>query len=222
MSPAAQFALWLEQTHPDIYEVLHAHVVQHRLSGLGDDSGDTTTFDEAGSEPPLQDVGISDVSLSDAISAPNVVTDPGSGTASGILSDLENVGSWLISPAGLTTMANTAGAVLKAQQTAQVAQLQQAVIAQNAAKAAAGQPVVPITYATNTAGQTVPVYDTATMQLMPTELETAIQQGRAHSISLPDGSTGYAIDPQTLQSLFSQLPWYVWLLIAGLFLAAIL
>lgn len=233
MNPAQQFAVWLEKEHPDIYAHVYMTARQSHFRGFGDDASDGSNiasdvaamdtssqdlresggYDTSSSAPVLSDPTISDVSVSDVgISSPNIVTQPASGTASGVLDSLSQIGSWLISPQGLTTVANTAGAVLKVQQAQATAQLQRQVIAANANRAAAGQSVVPITYTQNAQGQVIPVYDTGTMSLMPPELETAIQQGRAHMVSLPDGSTGYAIDNPTLNSLLGStgIPLWGW------------
>lgn len=214
---ANEFAGWLESVHPDIYEVLYAQARQSRgLSGLGDD----------GEDPVLQEIPF-DPNADLPVQSVNVATqspdDTSSGWGSGILSALSSIGSWMVSPQGLTTLANVGTTVLKAQTAQTEANLKMAVIQANATRAAAGQRVIPITYTQNADGQTVPVYDTGTMQMMPPELESAIQQGRAHPVTLPDGSAGYAIDAPTLTSLLHStgIPVYGWVILAVLIFAAI-
>jgi hypothetical protein len=81
---------------------------------------------------------------------------------------------------------------------------------------------MPITYTTNANGQLVPVYDAGTMTLMPPEINQAIAQGRAHEVVLADGSTGYTLDPSTLNSVLSTgLPLWVWVVLGGILLAAL-
>lgn len=235
MSTASdQFAVWLEKEHPDVYEILYAQAISQgagRLSGFGDDDssdiisdygqqyGDsepTVTY----SDPTLQDVGFLD---NTTLSTPSVTDSPtGTDSSGGILSALSNVGSWLVSAQGLTSVANVATAVLKVQQTQEVAQMQQQVIAQNAARAAAGQAPIPITYITGANGAVQPVYDTGTMQTMPAQLEAALNAGQVQQVTLADGSVGYTVTPSVLSSLFgSAIPWYVWVLGAGLLLALV-
>lgn len=213
MSPAAQFAQWLQNEHPDIYARLYAMRVNQRLSGLGDD-GDFT-------DPGLQDVSTNAVDAVNVVDSPDLASSDSGGIGTGILSSLESVGQWLISPQGLTAIATVGTTVLKVQQAQQTAQMQQAVIQANAQRAATGQPTVPITYATNAQGAVVPVYDTSTLQMMPPDLETAVQQGRAHEVTLPNGSIGYEVDQPTLTSLLNStgIPWYGWLVAVGLLLA---
>lgn len=207
MNYGIEFAQWLEKEHPDIYEMLYAQVQQsgvHSLSGFGDDSSGLTDiqFDSG-------DVTTSS-EVESAVSSDSAGTDGGFG--SGLMSALSNVGNWLVSPQGLNSIASVGTAVLKVQEAQQVANMKMAVINANATRAASGQPVVPITYTQNAQGQVIPVYDGNTVQMMPPQLETAIQQGRAHQITLSDGSTGYAIDNPTLSSLLgvSNVPWYFW------------
>lgn len=212
-----QFAQWLEKEHPDIYEVLYAQALNSQrssLGALGDDGDGLTdiTFDSG-------DVTV-DSEVSPAVSIDTSATDGGFG--SGLLSAASSIGSWLVSPQGLNSIAAVGTTVLRVQEAQQIADMKMAVINSNAARAAAGKPVVPITYAQNDQGQTVPVYDGSTLQMMPPELEAAIQQGRAHPVTLADGSTGYAIDNPTLSSLLGvSIPWYAWVFGAGILLLAL-
>jgi hypothetical protein len=229
MTAADQFAQWLGTVHPDIYAQLYAHakslgVGTRTLSGFGDDSTDPISADEVtvtadapvdassySPDAPIQDIGVDTSSIdTSVISAPNVVTSPDSGSSGGVLSALSSVGSWLVSPQGLTSLAQVGTAVLKVQQAQTVANAQLAVIQANAQRAAAGQSPVPISYVTDSTGHLVPVYETGSAAVSPT-LETAIAQGRATAVTLPDGSTGYTLDQPTLNSLLGvSVPWYVW------------
>lgn len=243
----AQFAMWLEREHPDIYEVLYAQAHQaSTLSGLGDDGlisidfspDDISLTSEASDainysdflnsfEAPIQTLSFersgSQQTISQAdtpISAPNVITQPSSGSSGGILSALSSVGNWIVSPQGLTSLANVGTAVLKVQQAQATAQLQQAVIQANAQRAVQNKNPLPITYMTDDTGHLVPVYDMSVGTYMPPQLEQAIQQGSARPVTLPDGSTGYTIDSPTLTSLFgSSIPWWFWLVGGALILA---
>lgn len=246
---AIEYAQWLEKEHPDIFEVLYSQarnngIGNNKLGVLGDDGitdiqfdpgdielspGTSAAIDFASydPEPVLQNIPISFAPTDSPVSVTNVATGQGStsgGFGSGLLSALSSVGNWLTSPSGLSSIATIGTTVLKMQETQQAANLKMAVINGNASRAAAGKSVVPITYMTNEQGQTVPVYDTGTMQLMPPELEAAIQQGRAHQVTLADGSVGYAIDNPTLSSLLgvSQIPWYVWAAGASILALALL
>lgn len=234
---ADEFAQWLAKEHADIYGTLYAHAKQlgvgtRRLSGFGDDtSGDPISTDEVtvsadmpvdttstyDPSAPIQDIGV-DTSV---ISAPNVVTQPDSGSSGGVLSALSDVGSWLVSPQGLTSLAQVGTAVLKVQQSQAVAQAQMAVINANAQRAAAHQSPLPITYVTDASGHVQPVYETGSAAVSP-QLETAISAGRARAITLPDGSLGYTLDQPTLNSMLGvSIPWYVWALAGGILLALV-
>lgn len=230
MDTRAQFAAWLDKEHPDIFEVMYAHHIQRRFSGLGDDLPEvdvTATTDN--STTPLTTVDestLTDTAVDIPVDNVNIATDSAadttSGWGSGVLSALSSVGNYLVSPQGLTTLAQVGTAVLKTQQAQATANMQMAIINANAQRAATGQSPIPITYAQNAQGATVPVYDTSTMQQMPVQLEQAIAEGRAHPVTLPDGSTGYAMDNPTLSTLLgNQLPWYVWAGIAAVVLLAV-
>jgi len=99
-----------------------------------------------------------------------------------------------------------------------------AVIQSQAQRAAAGLSPAPITYSQDANGNLIPVYNTGTNSYMPADLESAIASGRAHAITLPDGSIGYAMDSSTLHSVLnlSSVPWWAWALAGGILLYATL
>jgi hypothetical protein len=222
MTAADEFAQWLEKEHGDIYETLYA---QARSCGVGFAGfGD----DVASVDSAMQDVTIDTGSIqstvdSSAFSTPSPADSPtGTSVGEGVLNALSSVGNWIVSPQGLTTLANVGTAVLKVQQSQAVAQTQMAVIQANAQRAAAGRAPIPITYATDASGHVVPVYDTTTAQMMPPQLETAISAGRARPVTLPDGTTGFAVDNTTLGHILGgNVPWWFWALAGGILLAAI-
>jgi len=234
MTPQAEFAQWLEEVHPEVFEALYARA-RKGLSGLGDGEIDlvdvTSSLDSA-----LNDISFSaatdinaglalqDFNLSEAVSTPSVQVSPaGVTSSSGVLSSLESVGQWLTSKSGLNAMANIGTAVLKTQGAVDVAHAQMAVIQAQAARANTGVSPAPISYTRDAQGNLVPVYNTGTASGIPADLETAIQQGRAHLVTLPDGSTGYTLDQPALSSVLgTALPSWLWIaLAAGIVLAVV-
>lgn len=83
---------------------------------------------------------------------------------SSVLGALGSVGSYLTSTQGLNTLAGVAKSYFGAQGATATAQTQQAVLQAQLGRATVGQPVAPITYTRNAAGQLVPVYATNTPQ----------------------------------------------------------
>lgn len=237
-----QFAQWLEQEHPDVYAVVYAQAVRSGLSGYGDVDDFTPTltdisFDasdvselssvessvDSGWANALDSIGSSSAPASSPVSAPNVVTRPQSGTSGGVMSAISSIGSWLASPQGLNSVVNLGTAIVKTQGTIESGKVQMAVIQAQAQRAAAGLPPAPITYTLDANGNRVPVYDTGTNGYMPPDLESAIASGRAHAVTLPDGSVGYVMDGSTLNSVlnFSSIPLWAWLLLGGVVIYAV-
>lgn len=227
MTPEAEFTQWLEATHPDVFEAIYplarAQSLQS-LHGLGDLEMEDVTGSlnaaldniafSAGTDInaalALQDFG-------ETLSTPTVAASPsGTHSSGGVLSALSSIGSWLTSGGGLNALANVGTQVLKTQAATAQANVQMAVIQAQAARVQAGQSPAPISYVD---GQ--PVYSTSG-QYIPSALETAIQQGRAHPVTLADGSTGYTLDQSTLSSVLSTgLPWWIYLAGGGLLLLAL-
>lgn len=240
---AQAFAQWLGEVHPELYSALFAQAISQGANSrarLGD--YDFSTF----SEPVLQDIQIdtgalnelADTSfstaadaISDAISSlpssqsitkTNVTpSSQGGGFASSVTTAIGNVGQWITSKQGLTSLSNLGTAVLGAVTSANVAKAQMTVIQQQAARSQAGLSPAPITYSRDVNGNLVPVYDTGTGEQMPASLLAAIQNGTAHRVVLPDGSIGYTLNSNTLSSVLSAgIPWYVWVALAGVALIA--
>jgi hypothetical protein len=245
-TPAGEFAQWIEQEHPQLFNVLYSTAVRRgaysrtaQLHGFGDDddssgidlslTSDGIDPDLSNFTPQLQDV---DVSISnDVVSSSSIVSTPDPGSDASPVSDTagssianaaDSVGSWLVSGAGLTALANVTTAVFRAQAASTTAQMQQQVLQAQAARAIAGQSPLPITYATNSAGQLVPVYSTASGAVIPPSVTSSIASGGAYPVTLPDGSTGYALTSSTLSSLlstFTSNPLYLLIGLGVLFLA---
>jgi hypothetical protein len=133
---ADEFAQWLAKEHADIYGQLYAlardrGVGNLRFGSLGDDISPDTVTVSADAPPadtsyspaaPIQDVGTFDPNM---LSTPTVDASP-SGTTSGggFLDALSSVGQWLVSPQGLTSIAQVGTAVLKVQQSNENARVQ--------------------------------------------------------------------------------------------------
>jgi len=171
-------ARWLAETHPGLLLHLNAQIparaaipprpVGVSLRGLGDDDFTLSPVTIDMSEPSLIDVtsGIdSGVSLPsfDFSATGNSAADPSSGGfLSSIGSAISNVGSFLTTGGGLNTLANTATAYFKAQQTANNAQVSTAVLQAQAARAGVGASPAAVSYVTNPlTGQLTPVLSTA-------------------------------------------------------------
>lgn len=235
MTPQDEFAQWLEETHPEVFEALYA-VARSRarspLSGLADvDLSDvTSSLDSALDQISFSagtdiDAGLALQNLDFGIgeTTPTVTQSPaGVSSSSGVLNSLSSVGQWLTSASGLNAIANIGTAVLKTAGAVDVAHAQMAVIQAQAARANAGMSPAPISYTRDAQGNLIPVYNTGTSQYVPTQLEQAIQQGRAHAVTLPDGSIGYTMDSALTSSLLSTgLPWWMWLIGGGIVLIAL-
>jgi hypothetical protein len=238
MSAANEFAQWLAQEHPDIYAHLFTLARQQGVgnrpfAGFGDDSAPldevTVSTDAAPVDTsvaydpsaPIQDISTFDPNT---LSTPSPIESPtGTSSGGGFLDALSSVGDWLISPAGIGSIAAVGTAVLKIQVAKDVANTQMAVINANAQRASQGKSPIPITYVTDASGHVVPVYNTGTMQLMPPQLENAVAAGQMRQVRLSDGSLGYAMDTSTLNSVLgSSVPLWVWLLGGGILLAALI
>jgi hypothetical protein len=201
----------------------------HRLGALGDDdssdldvSDDSSSYDWSSfSSPTLTDplTGDSiDTSIDSSTStdltlqplsfdastltAPNVTIDASGTTGDSLTGAATSVGNWLTSAQGLTAVANLTTATANAVSTVQQGKVQMAVIQAQAARAASGASPLPITYAYNSAGQLVPVYQPVSGSLIPPNVSAAIGNGTAQPVTLADGSTGYTLSSSLLQSLF--------------------
>lgn len=188
--PGNSLATWLALHHPDIFLAAFSKARQAkiakgigqlgRLAMLGDDSGVTfaepalqeITFDTSDLTASLPSNWLSDATDSGAAllnSIGNSPTSQGSTVGgalssfgTGILGALGAVGSFLSSPIGITSVKNVATGILQAQGDANTAATQQAVLAAQLGRTATNQPVAPITYQRNAAGQLVPVYASQT------------------------------------------------------------
>lgn len=223
----AEFAQWLEATHPDVFEAMYPLAREHVLKGLSG-LGDVALTDVTSSlDAALDNISFSagtDINAAlalqdfgETLSTPTVPVSPsGTSSSGGVLSALSSVGSWLTSGGGLNALANLGTQVLKTQATADQAKVQMAVIQAQAARVQAGQSPAPIAYVN---GQ--PVYTTGGGQYIPAALEQAIQNGTAHPVTLADGTTGYTLDHSTLSSVLSTgVPWWIWLIGGGFLLLA--
>lgn len=129
----------------------------------------------------------------------NVAGDIGSG----ISDAASSVGSYLTSSQGLSSLSNLASTYLQSQTQQSVTQMQ-------LARAQQGLPPAPVSYATNSAGQVVPVY---TAGNLPPSLT-----GSAQPLNLGNGQTGYQLNSQALATLAgsSTLKQYLpWILLGG-------
>lgn len=233
-SAGQEFAQWLGETHPQVYQALFAHAMRRGLSGLGDDSTDF-------SDPTLQDisvdtdnldyvVGSSESDIADALplfdtplnsAGGGISTSTGPSSTTGVPAQTATVGQFLSSPAGVTAIAQLGTAVLNSVTTANIAQAQAAVIQANAQRAAAGVSPVPVSYVTNAAGQLVPVYNTGTASsILPPVLQQAIAGGTSVPVTLPSGETGYTLTSNTLSSLLGSNT--IWLVLGALALGLLL
>jgi hypothetical protein len=214
-----QFAQWLASEHPDIYAQI-ATKVDAGHQGLGDLTDFTPTLTDITFDPGTVDLSDSVTSVLDNIDlsaltsgivdAANTISKPAAATSQGVLSSigsgLASVGSYIVSPQGLNTLANVTKATLAVGTAIEVAHYQNQVIAAQAQRAANGQPPLPITYDENG----YPVYYGS----------SGIPPG-SHAVRLADGSIGYVLDSQgSLSSVlnFSSIPWYIWAAAGGLVL----
>jgi hypothetical protein len=174
------------------------------------------------SDPVLADVPVDFGTVGEAAGGS---TDFLSSVGSGVANAAENVGSWLTSSQGLTSLTNLASTLV-------ATNAQQQVLAAQVARAQAGQAPLPITYAVAANGQAVPVYQVAPgtpimapsyvppATLIPAPLQAAVASGTARPVLLPDGSAGYTVPPSTLSSLFSGSDSWLWLVLGAAVLLA--
>lgn len=128
----------------------------------------------------------------------NVASDIGTG----ISDAASSVGNFLTSSQGMQSLSSLANTYLQGQTAQQVTSMQ-------LSRATQGLPPAPVSYATNSAGQVVPVYTGASVP-------SSIAVGQP--LNLGNGQTGYALNSQALASLSgsSTLQRYLpWILIGG-------
>lgn len=226
MNTAQQFAVWLEQEHPDLFAQVFAIANSRgsRLGALGDDSD-------------LSDIDLSmpDLDISTDASSGGFLDTVGSmasSIGSSISTAASSVGNFLTSTQGLQTLAAIGTTYLAASAASSNAQAQQAVLQTQIARVQAGQSPAPITYAQTSTGQIVPVYQTTApattlyppavntpVAALPTALQTAVASGQSQLVTLPNGATGYTLTPSVVSSLGgSSISWPLIALAAGLVL----
>jgi len=181
-------ARWLAATHPGLLLHLNAQIptratipqrpVGVSLRGLGDD--DTITIDE----PSLLDVtssidsGTAAPSFDFSATGNSASDESGGGFLSSIGSAIANVGSFLTTGGGLNALAGTATAYFKAQQTASNAQVSNAVLQAQVARAGIGANPAAVSYVTNpptSAGQ-VPLTNSLLSSVTPGGLMQFLNQ----------------------------------------------
>jgi hypothetical protein len=235
---AQQLAHWIEVEHPDFFRHLYLQVITSKnqqtlartaLRGFGDDGGDTPDFtvDVTADAIPAYTVDTIDPSTLTApaldtgsFSTPISNTGGDSGSfldslGSGIANAATAVGSALVNPQVLSSVANLGAAYFKTQQVQATAAVQSQILQSQIARAQAGYGPAPITYITGPNGQPMPVYASATG--IPAALSQSIAAGQSQQVLLPNGQVGYTIPTNILgglssTSLGTALPW---LLIAG-------
>lgn len=227
MNAAQQFAVWLEQEHPDLFAQVFAIANSRgaRLGSLGDDSD----FSDI-------DISMPDLDLSTAADTGSGFLDTVGSVASSIGSSISSaassVGNFLTSTQGLQTMAAIGTTYLAASAASSNAQAQQAVLQTQIARVQAGQSPAPITYAQTSTGQIVPVYQTSVpattlyppavntpVAALPTALQTAVASGQSQLVTLANGATGYTLTPSVVSSLGGpSISWPLIALAAGLVL----
>ena len=171
-------AYWLAKVHPEIYARILPMAVKatRSLGALGDDitSGDTgitTTFDTSDVvSPDLTALPAPDLTNVSIDAATGFTTPSFSAGASAVIgssaqesggfltsigSGLADVGKWLTSAVGLSSVSNVATAVVKANTP------QSQTIQTQLARVASGTNPAPITYGLNTAGQLIPILQPA-------------------------------------------------------------
>lgn len=113
----------------------------------------------------------------------NVASDIGSG----ISDAASSVGGWLTSSTGLSSLTSLANTYLQSQTAQSVTQMQ-------LSRAAQGLAPAPVTYATNTAGQVVPVYTGTTVP-------SSIAPYAGQAVNLGNGITGVPLSTPALAAL---------------------
>lgn len=248
MNAAQHLSIWLENTHPDVFNALYnkiaaarqrAVVRNARLKGFGDDgdvidasfsdftpnlsdvSVDIPNMSSVGdmpdfSNPTLESVGSPSTSIDSAVSAsitPDtssipISTDSSSGflnsLGSGIADAAGSVAKFLTSPQGLASLATVGTAYFKMQSNQANAQVQSQVLQAQIARASAGLSPLPVSYITNSAGQTVPFYPLQpgqTLSSLPAALQQAIIAGTAQPLTLSDGEQGYTVPANIVGAL---------------------
>jgi hypothetical protein len=233
-----EFAQWLGETHPQVYQAVFAHTMRRGLHGLGDD---TTDDGSDFSDPTLQDVsvdtdnldyvvGSSESDVADALplfdtplnsAGGGISTSAGPSSTTGIPAQTAVVASTVSTPAMATAVAQLGTAVLTAIAAPQIAAAQAQVLQANAQRAAAGQSPIPISYVTGANGQLVPVYNTGTgTSILPTSLQQSIAAGTSVPITLPTGETGYTLTSNTLSSLLGSNS--IWLVLGAIALGLLM
>jgi hypothetical protein len=217
-SAANEFAQWLGDTHPEVYEALFAQAMRAHagLSGLGDvqDEFGISDFTPDTLDAVNVDTGNLDYveasAYGDAVDAlPGGLENLTGGTSSsspvsstqGVTGAVSSIGNWLTSPSGLTAIANLGTAVLNTVATTQVAKTQMAVIQAQAQRASQNQSPLPVTYIQGANGQQVPVYVVGAGQQVPASIVSAIGNGTAQQVQLSNGSVGYTLNSSSLSSL---------------------
>lgn len=127
---------------------------------------------------------------------------------------VSSVGDWLGNSDNIKSLTTLAGTYFAAQAAKSNASAQNAVLQTQIARAQTGQPAAPIAYAYNAQNQPVPVY---TGTPSPT-------LGLGNQILLPSGQPGYAVSPQTLNTLTPSFiqKYGLWLIGGGVALVAAL
>lgn len=208
------------------------------MGGLGDDltdvaPGDADYYGPAVDYTSSADMAQQAITTTDPIQAiafdTNIASAPSGGdilsSAGAVGGAAESVGAWATTAAGLTALTNIGTAVLATSQ-------QQQILAAQTARAQSGRAPLPITYAVTPNGSVAPVYQVSpTPTLMapsygvpdpaiPHPIQTALNNGTAQYVTLPDGSTGVTLQPNTLSALFSGGDTWLWLIVGAAVLLA--
>lgn len=193
---------------PDTFDTTATTTVDTGVDLSSDPTLQTIEFDSSTQSLPDNLLGANSAltqQIGDSQTSSGSTVSNSLGGSSGVLSALGSVAGYLTSSQGLTALAGVAKTYFQSQGQIAQAQAQQQVVATQIARAAANQAAAPITYATNSAGQLVPVYATNTPQ---------------GTVYQPITSTAVAsLAPSNLSVLLSQ--YGIWILAAGALALAI-